>query len=74
MGVNRVTAGIIAILLGGLGIHKFMMGYVKEGIIQLLLSCVGIGGIIGLIEGILYLTKTDEQFIAEYSDGKKGWF
>lgn len=31
-------------------------------------------GIIGLIEGIIYLTKSDQDFVATYVDGKKGWF
>ena len=33
-----------------------------------------IGSIIGLIEGIIYLTKSDEAFVATYITGKKGWF
>ncbi|MEO0453811.1 MAG: TM2 domain-containing protein [Verrucomicrobiota bacterium] len=77
---NKIAAGICGILLGALGIHKFILGYTKEGIIMLLVSVLTIGllswvmGIIGLIEGILYLTKTDEEFVATYVNGKKGWF
>jgi TM2 domain-containing membrane protein YozV len=72
---KKIVAGILGILVGGLGIHKFYLGYAKEGIIQILLCLLcGIGSIIGLIEGILYLTKTDEQFVATYITGKKGWF
>jgi TM2 domain-containing membrane protein YozV len=73
---KKVVAGILGILLGGLGIHKFYLGYTKEGVIQLILGVVtcGIGGIIGLIEGIIYLTKSDEEFVATYVTGKKGWF
>jgi TM2 domain-containing membrane protein YozV len=72
---KKVAAGILGILLGGLGIHKFYLGYTKEGIIQIVLSLVcGIGAIIGLIEGIIYLTKSDEEFVATYITGKKGWF
>lgn len=79
---NRVTAGILGILLGSLGIHKFYMGYSKEGAIMLavsiLLSWTGIApaavGVIGLVEGIMYLTKTDEQFQQEYIVGRKAWF
>jgi len=73
---KKVVAGILGILLGGLGIHKFYLGYTKEGIIQLvvtLFTC-GAGSIIGLIEGIIYLTKSDEDFVATYVTGKKGWF
>jgi len=72
---KKVVAGILGILLGGLGIHKFYLGYTKEGIIQIILSfACGIGAIIGLIEGIMYLTKSDEEFVATYITGKKGWF
>ena len=70
---KKVVAGILGILLGGLGIHKFYLGYIKEGIIQLLLSLVCIGGILGLIEGIIYLTKSDEDFVNTYVTNKKGW-
>ena len=77
---KKIAAGICGILLGALGIHKFILGYTKEGIIMLLVSLLtfGIGGVvmyvIGLIEGILYLTKSDEDFVATYVTGKKGWF
>ena len=77
---KKIAAGICGILLGALGIHKFILGYTKEGIIMLLVSLLtfGIGGVvmyvIGLIEGILYLTKSDEEFVATYVTGKKGWF
>ena len=72
---KKVVAGILGILLGGLGIHKFYLGYTKEGVIQIILGLMcGIGSIIGLIEGIIYLTKSDEEFVATYITGKKGWF
>lgn len=77
---KKVTAGICAILLGALGIHKFILGYKTEGLIMLLVSLLTCGflswimGIIGLIEGIIYLTKTDEDFVNTYITNKKGWF
>jgi TM2 domain-containing membrane protein YozV len=72
---KKIIAGILGILLGGFGIHKFYLGYTKEGIIQLILGFLcGIGWVIGLIEGIIYLTKSDEQFVATYITNKKGWF
>ncbi len=73
---KKVIAGILGILLGGLGIHKFYLGYSKEGIIQIVITLVtcGAGSLIGLIEGIIYLTKTDEEFVATYVTGQKGWF
>ena len=73
---KRVIAGIFGLLLGGLGIHKFILGYTQEGLIQLVISVVtcGIGSVIGFIEGIIYLTKSDEEFYQMYQVNKKGWF
>ena len=71
---KKIIAGVLAIVLGGLGIHKFILGYTQEGIIQLLIGLCGIGYIIGIIEGIIYLTKSDEEFYQIYQVGKKGWF
>jgi TM2 domain-containing membrane protein YozV len=73
---KKVLAGVLAIVLGGLGVHKFILGYTQEGIIQLIIGVVtcGLGGVIGLVEGIIYLTKTDEEFYQTYQVGKKGWF
>jgi TM2 domain-containing membrane protein YozV len=69
--------GVLAILLGGLGIHKFILGNTGAGIIMILitvLTCGSVGPIIGLIEGIIYLTKSDEEFIKIYQVEKKAWF
>jgi len=77
---KKIPAGVCGILLGGLGIHKFILGYTKEGVIMLLVSVLSfftlaaLMQIIGLIEGIIYLTKSDDDFVATYGDGKKGWF
>ncbi|MEG0850842.1 TM2 domain-containing protein [Flavobacterium plurextorum] len=72
---KKVVAGVLAILLGVFGVHKFYLGYTKEGIIQLILGLLcGIGGVIGLIEGIIYLTKSDEEFYQTYQVGQKTWF
>ena len=77
---KKIAAGICGILLGSLGIHKFILGYTQEGIIMLLITLLTCGfggaitGIIGLAEGIIYLTKTDEEFVSTYINGKKGWF
>lgn len=77
---KKVAAGVCGILLGSLGIHKFILGLTTPGVIMLcvsLLTC-GIGGIvmsvIGLVEGIMYLTKTDQQFYQDYAVEKRGWF
>ncbi|WP_028890012.1 TM2 domain-containing protein [Tenacibaculum ovolyticum] len=77
---KRVLAGVLGILIGALGIHKFMLGYTKEGVIMLLVTILTCGfggmvtGIIGLVEGIIYLTKSDEEFIDTYQVNQKGWF
>jgi TM2 domain-containing membrane protein YozV len=77
---NKVAAGICGILLGGFGVHKFVLGYTGAGIIMLLISVLscgtlyGVMHIIGLIEGIVYLTKTDDEFVHLYVDGRKEWF
>lgn len=73
---KKILAGILAIVIGSLGIHKFILGYTQEGIIQIVITIVtcGIGGIIPLIEGIIYLTKSDEEFYQTYQVGKRAWF
>lgn len=73
---KKMIAGILGILLGGLGVHKFYLGYTQTGIIQLIIGVLtcGIGGIIGLIEGIIYLTKSDEEFEETYVRNQKQWF
>ena len=77
---HKIPAGILGILLGSLGIHKFILGYTGAGLIMLLvtvLSCFilsPIMHIIGLIEGIIYLCKPDEEFVRVYVDSRKEWF
>ena len=77
---KKIVAGVLAILLGSLGIHKFMLGYTTEGIIMLLVTVLtcGIAGVVmsvvGIVEGIMYLTKSDEEFVRTYIQSKKGWF
>ena len=73
---KKIAAGICGILIGSLGVHKFILGYTTEGIIQIVITFVtcGMGGIVGLIEGIIYLTKSDEEFVRTYIQNKKGWF
>lgn len=84
---NKVTAGILALLFGGLGIHKFYLGFNGVGLVFLLTNTVGwfftwilffipnaILSMIALAEGIIYLTKSDEDFEQDYIVGKKKWF
>lgn len=86
---KKVAAGICGILLGGMGVHKFVLGLNNAGLIMLAVTFSGfvltpclivpifgpmIMGGIGLIEGILYLTKSDEEFYQAYGVEKKEWF
>lgn len=77
---SKIPAGILGILLGSLGIHKFILGYTGAGLIMLLVSVLSCGilapvmHLIGLIEGIIYLCKPDEEFVRTYVDGRKEWF
>jgi TM2 domain-containing membrane protein YozV len=73
---KKTTAGILALLLGGLGVHKFYLGYTKEGVLQILLTVgtCGFGSVVSLVEGITYLTKNDQEFVETYQLRKKGWF
>lgn len=77
---KRVACGVFAILLGALGVHEFYMGHTLSGVIRLAVSLltVGIGAsvmsLIGIIEGVIYLTKTDAEFDSVYIAGGKQWF
>jgi len=77
---KRILAGVLAIVLGGLGIHKFVLGMTTPGVIMLAVSLVSCGfaapivSIIGIIEGIIYLTKSDAEFHQIYEVEKKAWF
>ncbi|WP_430909275.1 NINE protein [Maribacter sp. 2-571] len=85
---KKLLAGLLAIFLGSFGVHKFILGYQKEGFMLLGATIVGyitlcfvIGGfiltataVVGFIEGIIYLTKSDEEFYNTYQVGNKSWF
>ena len=68
-GKNKVTAGLLAILLGGLGIHHFYLGSTVAGVIVLAASFLlcGLGGVIALVEGIMLLVMSDADFDAKYN-------
>ncbi len=63
---NKVAAAIFAILLGWIGVHKYYLGRVGQGILYTLFFWTGIPGLLGLIEGIIYLTMDDERFWEKY--------
>jgi TM2 domain-containing membrane protein YozV len=76
---KKMMAGILAILLGGLGIHKFVLGITTPGLIMLLVSVLTcfvaypVMHVIGIIEGVMYLTKSDQEFYQTYIIEKKAW-
>ena len=80
---SKMIAFVLGFFLGTLGLHKFYLGsgkpntqYNTPGIIQLILGIVtcGFAGLIGLVEGIIYVTKSDEEFQEMYIDNEKPWF
>lgn len=77
---RKLAAGLLGIFLGSLGVHKFVLGYTKEGLILLAITVLSCGiagfvtGVIGLVEGIIYLTKTPEEFNELYLVGRRPWF
>ena len=77
---SKIAAGIFGILLGSLGIHKFILGYTGAGLIMLLVTLLTcfvawpITHLIGLIEGIIYLTKSDADFVKTYVENRREWF
>ena len=81
---DHVAAGLLAIFLGWLGIHKFYLGYNTSGFVMLGVSILGgiltlslacwVIWVIAIIEGIIYLTKSQSQFEQIYVLNKKEWF
>ncbi len=77
---KKMAAGICGILLGSFGVHKFILGMTTPGVIMLLITVLtcGLGSvatsIIGIIEGVIYLTKSDQDFYQDYLVNKKEWF
>ena len=86
---KKVATGVLGILLGALGIHKFVLGYQLAGIIMFGVTIVGsvittclclpgsgalVMAIIGIVEGITYLSKSDEEFCRTYIVNRREWF
>ena len=70
---SKVMAGLLAIVLGSFGAHKFYLGYVKAGIVYLIFVFTLIPLLLGIIEGIIYLIKSDEDFQKTYVEGRKSF-
>ena len=80
---KKLAAGLCAILVGSLGVHKFLLGKPVSGVIMLVVSlvtipCAFVGMIVmtvvSVIEGIIYLSKTDREFYESYIRRKRRWF
>jgi TM2 domain-containing membrane protein YozV len=81
---GKVPAGMLGIFLGGFGAHKFYLGYTGPAVFTLITSIVGgiltmgviygLMAIVGFIEGIIYLTKSDQEFARIYVKNRKTWF
>lgn len=63
---NKIVAGILALLLGSIGIHKFYLGKTGQGILMLIFCWTYIPAIIGFVEGLIILTSNDENFQLKY--------
>ena len=59
---SRVAAGVLALFVGGLGIHKFYMRKPLMGIVYILFCWTGIPSLVSFVEGIIYLLESDERF------------
>lgn len=62
IGKSKTTAGVLALLLGGIGVHRFYLGQTVIGLLYLLLCWTWIPCIISLVDGIMLLTQPDEEF------------
>ena len=68
-GRNKPTAALLAIFLGGLGVHKFYLGKGAQGILYLIFCWTFVPAIIALIEGLNYLLMSEETFHRRYGAG-----
>ena len=81
---SHVVAGLLAIFLGSFGVHKFYLGCNQAAFVMLAVTVLGslftlglaaaVMQVIGLIEGVIYLAKSQSDFDAVYVNGKRDWF
>jgi len=86
---KKLIAGLCALLVGAFGVHKFVLGLTLPGVVMLVVTLISVAGggvccfpvagslvmwVVGLVEGIIYLTKSDEEFYQTYMVRKKEWF
>lgn len=63
---NKIVAGLLAIFLGGIGVHKFYLGNIKTGFLYLIFCWTYIPVVLGIIEGIMYIVSSDDNFYDKY--------
>jgi len=81
---KRIISAVVAIFVGAFGVHKFVMGDTRQGFVRVgilaaaMIFTLGFGAIplmiIGIIEGVTYVTMSDADFIRVYQEGHKAWF
>ncbi|WP_211243516.1 NINE protein [Chitiniphilus eburneus] len=65
---QKSLAGVLALLLGGLGVHRFYLGQ-WWGVFYLLFFWTLIPGLIALVEGIVFLCTDDEKWDRRFNQG-----
>jgi TM2 domain-containing membrane protein YozV len=77
---KKILAGLMGIFFGWLGVHKFILGFTGAGLVYLLVTVCTCGiayplmHILSIIEGIVYLSKSDEEFHRAYVVERRSWF
>jgi|tagenome__1003787_1003787.scaffolds.fasta_scaffold20026518_2 TM2 domain-containing membrane protein YozV len=65
-GKSRAVTAALALLVGGLGIHKFYLGKTVPGLIYLIFCWTGIPSLVAWVEGISYLATSDSNWSQRY--------
>lgn len=65
-GKNKIVAGLLALFLGWIGVHKFYLGKGVQGFLYLVFFWTFIPAILGFIEGLNYLIMSEETFAKRY--------
>ena len=63
---SRITAGVLGVVLGFSGAHHYYLGSSAAGLLTLATTCCGVGLVIGIVEGVMLLVMSDEEFEAKY--------
>lgn len=81
---DHIAAGLLAIFLGAFGMHKFYLGYNKTAFITLAVSIIGslltfglaaaVIAVLSIIEGVIYLSKSQTEFDELYVKNTREWF